>query len=266
MLIYEPQGKAREYSPLAINLYTGCGHRCSYCYVPKTLRLDRKIFDNEVNPKTSVIQTLKKEIPKFRNSDKQIFMSFTTDPYNPLDRELQLTRKALELFLLYRIPISILTKSGLVSLRDMDIFKKFGEHIKIGASLTYDNNYDSDRIEAGAAMPEERLLMLKMLHDNGIKTWVSFEPIMHGKQVVNLLNQCIDYVDEFQFGKLDVEKRPIDWNSFLQPIVDLLRSKNKEFYIKETLRAAADKVILNPHEKEMDYLTLKPFDKGLFKN
>jgi DNA repair photolyase len=260
-LIYEPKGKAREYSPLAINLYTGCGHKCSYCYVPKVLRIDKSDFDNNVNSRKDVINKLKKELPKHKNSDLQVFMSFTTDPYNPIDAELKLTREALKLFLEYQIPVSILTKSGLKALRDLDIIQKFGSHIKIGASLTYDNDIDSSRVENGAALPQERLEMLKVFHESGVRTWTSFEPIISPTQTLNMINRAIEFTDEFQLGKLADDKRVIDWERFLEDAVNILRTNKKEFYIKETLRKTASNVLLELKEYEMDYLTLKPFSK-----
>ena len=259
-LIYEPSGKAREYSPLAMNLYSGCGHKCSYCYVPNVLRIDRKDFDTNVNPKKNIVEKLENEIKKYSYSKLQVFMSFTTDPYNPLDETEKLTRKALEFFYKYKVPVSILTKSGLKALRDLDIIKKFGEHIKIGTSLTYDNPKDSNRIEAGAAVPDERLEMLKTFHSEKVKTWVSFEPILKPDQVLNLLKQSLNYVDEYQFGKLANDTRVFDWTKFLTKVVTILRSNKSEFYIKDTLRESAN-IELLPAEYDLDRLTLKPFTK-----
>lgn len=257
-LIYEPSGKAREYSPLAINLYSGCGHKCSYCYVPAVIRMNRQDFDTNVNPRKNILDNLEKEIKKYQNSDKQVFMSFTTDPYNPLNETEKLTRTALELFYKYKVPVSILTKSGLKALQDLDIIKKFGKHIKIGASLTYDNETESNKVERGAALPNERLEMLKTFHQEGVRTWVSFEPIMKPDQVLNLLNKSLSFVDEYQFGKLANDGRVIDWSEFLLKVVNILRENKTEFYIKETLRESAN-IKLLPNEIEMDYLTLKPF-------
>ena len=81
--IYEPQGAAREYSPLALNYVRGCDHGCVYCYVPKMMkRFDAGYVHSEVYMKEEGV--LKKEIlascRKFRNSERQVFMSFTTDP------------------------------------------------------------------------------------------------------------------------------------------------------------------------------------------
>lgn len=258
-IIYEPKGKAREYSPLAVNLYSGCGHKCKYCYVPNVLYLDRVVFDSGAAERKDVIKTLERDAKQIKGSDKQIFMSFTTDPYNPTNDKLKLTREALNIFLENEIPVSILTKSGLRALQDLDIIKQFGKHIKIGTSLTYDNDIDSKKVESGAALPHERIEMLKEFHKNGVKTWVSFEPIIFPKQTINLLNLTLDFVNEYQFGKLSDEKRVIDWDYYINLIVNILRTKYIPFYIKETLRKSIT-INLLPEEIEMDLLTLPKFE------
>lgn len=258
-MIYEPRGKAREYSPLAVNLYTGCGHQCSYCYVPRVLHMDRYDFDNNPKARERSIEQLIKSAKKFTGTKNQVLMSFTTDPYNPLNDKLQLTIEALKIFLNYKIPVAILTKSGLKPLKDLSIIKLFGKHIKVGASLTYDNDNDSKRIERGAALPSERLEMLKQFHLNGVRTWVSFEPIMHIEQTINLIERSIEFVDEYQFGKLSGDTQQRDWKSFFNRIVPMLRINNKQFYIKKTLQSEAPKGLLNEQEIDMDYLNVPSF-------
>ena len=53
--IYEPKGKAKEYGDLAINIYTGCPHRCYYCFAPNVLRRDREIFHTCVEPRENIV-------------------------------------------------------------------------------------------------------------------------------------------------------------------------------------------------------------------
>lgn len=259
-IIYEPTGKAREYSPLAANLYSGCGHKCKYCYVPNVLKVNRKDFDETTTERNSVIRQLRSDAKKYKNSHKQILMSFTTDPYNPFNDQIGLTKQALQIFLENRIPVAILTKSGMRATQDIDIIKKFGAHIKIGASITYDNDIDSKRVESGAALPDERLLMLKTFHENNIRTWASFEPIIDPLQSYNMIIKSLPFTDEYQLGKLADDHRQYDWNNFLHKVVTLLRTNNKDFYIKETLRKAANKVTLTKEESQMDYLILRPFE------
>ncbi len=258
-MIYEPRGKAREYSPLAVNLYTGCGHQCSYCYVPRVLHMDRYDFDNNPKARERSIEQLIKSAKKYTGTKNQVLMSFTTDPYNPLNDKLQLTTEALKIFLNYKIPVAILTKSGIKPLKDLSTIKLFDNHIKVGASLTYDNDNDSKRIERGAALPSERIEMLKQFHLNGVHTWVSFEPIIHFEQTINLIERTIAYVDEYQFGKLSGDKQLRDWKSFINRIIPMMRINNKRFYIKQTLQKEVRKGLLTEQEIAMDYLNVPSF-------
>jgi DNA repair photolyase len=108
---------------------------------------------------------------KIYNKRKIFNCSSQKDPYNKLESELRLTRECLKIALKYKIPISILTKSKTV-LNDLDIIKKFGENIKIGFTLTFDNDIDSIDWEKEASLPKERVECLKVLKENNIKTWI----------------------------------------------------------------------------------------------
>ena len=64
-IIYEPAGKAREYSPLALNVYLGCSHKCEYCYANAMARRNgnKEYFCNP-SPRNNVLEKLSKELPK----------------------------------------------------------------------------------------------------------------------------------------------------------------------------------------------------------
>ena len=249
-VIYEPRGKAREYSPLALNLYMGCTHRCKYCYAPSCIQKSRENYFKVPEPRKNVLENLekqlKKEIPK-----EQVLLSFVGDVYCETADSNKLTRKVLEMLLDYKVPVAILTKGGKRCIKDMDIFKKFGDHIMIGATLTFDNDKDSLEWEEGASTPKERLETLKTLHENGIKTFASFEPVIYPEQSINLIKQSIDFIDVYKIGKLNNYKgidKTIDWTDFLIKCVDILRPAGKEFYIKHDLRRAAPSVRLFGNE------------------
>ena len=267
-MIYEPKGKAREYSPLAVNLYKGCGHGCAYCYVPNVIKVTRNEFDNQVEIKKDAIERLEASAKQFAGTDKQVLMSFTTDPYNILNDKMQLTREALKIFLKYKIPVAILTKGGEKVLKDYDIIKKFGKHIKIGASLTFKDKADSLKWERNASLPEERINTLKILHNLGVKTWASMEPVIDPVQSLNLINASYKFVDEYQVGKVNHIKNEIDWKDFLNKAVDILMNYEKEFYIKKELKEADPELDIDKKYTDMDYLTLPAFEdieQDLFK-
>jgi hypothetical protein len=89
------------------------------------------------------------------------------------------------------------------------------------------------------------------LHDNGIKTFASFEPVIFPDQSLNLIKQSLGYVDVYKVGKINnyngIDKT-IDWKDFLEKAVSILRESGKAFYIKHDLRQAAPSVRLYGNE------------------
>ncbi len=253
-VIYEPKGKAREYSPLALNIYNGCDHLCKYCYVQTSMGVNQF---NGVKPRKDLLKAIESDC---RNNEitKQVLLSFTGDPYCNEDINIGLTRKVLEILLKYQIPVAILSKGGNRCLRDLDLFKQF-DNIKVGATLTFDNNEHSKYYEPGAANPDERFETLKILHEYKIKTFVSLEPVFSEEQTLNIINMTYPFVDHFKIGKLNHYKvrKEVDWKSFLNNSVNLCLSLNKEFYIKEDLWAFNDSLDINNKYLNKDYLCLK---------
>ncbi len=60
--IYEPKGAAKEYGDYALNIYTGCPHRCPYCYVPGVLRRDRETFHSVVEPRAGIVEKTRRQL------------------------------------------------------------------------------------------------------------------------------------------------------------------------------------------------------------
>lgn len=253
-MIYTPRGKAREYSPLALNLYLGCTHACKYCYAPGCMQKTREAYYAKPAPRSKVIEGLKKELSK-QVPKEQILMSFIGDPYTDATDDNSITREALEILADSHAPVAILTKAGKKCLKDLDVFKRFGEHIQIGATLTFDNEKDSLEWEPGAALPEDRLETLRILHENGVRTFASFEPVIIPAQSLSLMSDGLDYIDVYKIGKINnyggIDKK-IDWTKFLNETVDLLRGAGKQFYIKHDLRLAAPSIRLYGNEVLQD--------------
>jgi len=240
-IIYKPKGRAMEYSPLALNHYRGCDHGCSYCYVPKIFARDRKYNHNVVTERKDVIATLKKEVTKYKNCDEPVLMMFTGDPYCKYNDKKKLTRKVLKLLLANNIRVTILSKGGKRILQDLDLFKQFGDRIKVGASLTFNDNASSLENEPGAALPLERVEALEILKDNDIKTWASIEPVIYPEASLRMIYRTLHCVDEYKVGKLNHIKSNIDWKDFAFRVIKLLRATNKNFYIKKDLMIYLDK-------------------------
>jgi DNA repair photolyase len=238
-LVYEPNGKAREYSPLALNIYDGCDHLCKYCYVPEMMtRFNPSWKQSEVKAKgNGFLEKLDAELSRTK-PQKQILLSFTGDPYCSEEIRQAHTRSVHTILNRHNCAVAILTKGGSRCLRDLDIFKAFGPNIKLGSTLTFDNDKDSLHWEPGGALPKDRVKTLKKLHEEGIKTFVSFEPVIKPAQSLNLIRLCLPFVDQFKVGRWnhDKEANKIDWASFLKESVDILRKAEKVFYVKHDLR------------------------------
>lgn len=249
-MIYTPAGKAREYSPLALNLYMGCTHHCLYCYGPSCLQRTRESYFITPSPRKGVIEGLIKELKRNRPTE-QVLLSFVGDVYCETTDNNVLTRLVLEILLDAKVPVAVLTKGGKRCLKDLDLFRAFGEHIQVGTTLTFDNDADSLEWESGAAMPAERLEVLRELHKNGVRTFASFEPVIIPEQSLNLMQQGLDCIDVYKVGKINNFRgidKTIDWTAFLQQTIDILRTAGKEFYIKHDLRVAAPSVRLYGNE------------------
>lgn len=262
--IYEPSGAAREYSPLALNYIKGCDHGCAYCYVPRLMkRFDSNYVHSNVYIKEE--QALLKEVrlsaKKHADSPKQVFLSFLTDPYSHFNKETKLTRRMLEMLYENRIPVSILTKGGYNVLEDLDIIKLFGGNIQVGGSLTFTNDADSLKWEKSAALPQERFDTLRILHENGVKTWASMEPVIYPEQSLEIMGLTHEFIDAYKIGKLNhfpKHEEKFDWTKFLNDSIAIMRKHGKQFYIKNDLSLFANQdTHLELCERDMDFLALK---------
>lgn len=235
--IYEPKGRAQEYSSLAVNLYRGCGHGCQYCYAPQTLKIARKEFYYSPAPRKDIIAELKKKLEVFSTPDRYILLSFTSDPYQPLDQELKITRQAIELLKLKGCKIEILTKAGLNATRDFDLLDPAVD--KMGTTLTFAPGHEDEawKWEPHATLPTDRIPFLFAAKNRGFQTWVSLEPVIDPAQSLRLIDITHEYVDYFKVGILNhhVHAKTIDWKRFGNDAVEKLTKYGKEFMLKDDL-------------------------------
>ncbi|HOO44437.1 MAG TPA: radical SAM protein, partial [Bacillota bacterium] len=120
------------YHDYNMNLYRGCSHGCIYCD-SRSLCYGIDVFE-KVMPKKDAIRILESELMRKRKKGI-VAMGSMSDPYNPLEKTLELTRSALKLFLKYGFGTSIITKSHLVT-RDLDLLKAINEHHSVIVNIT----------------------------------------------------------------------------------------------------------------------------------
>ena len=171
-----------EYS---LNPYQGCEHGCSYCYARPTHEywgfsagID---FERKIMVKKNAPELLEKFFRKRNYFPKTIMLSGNTDCYQPIERELEITRKILEVCLAYRHPVSILSKNALV-LRDLDLFIKMNELnlISVALSIPTMNEDLRRKMEPRTSSAIKKLEALKILKENNIPTGAMIAPIIPG--------------------------------------------------------------------------------------
>lgn len=249
-LIYKPSGKAREYSPLALNPYSGgCDHGCTYCYCAS---IQRGNWGRTPHPRN--LKGLQKEAQK---ADKQILLSFISDPYNGLESQYRATRKALQTLSHAGCSVAILSKGGKRCLADLSLFTAWPEkRIKVGATLTFVTDKLRQEYEPGSCNTEERLDVLRELHNAGIQTWASIEPVIDAHESLAVIETSLEFVDGYKVGKLNHRQSDTDWSKFCMAAVSLIRSAGKKLYVKNDLRPFAPKGFLTPDECNCDYMCL----------
>lgn len=235
-LIYEPRGKAAEYSPLAMNIYKGCSHGCVYCYAPAATYNQRETFHANVQPRNNFFQELGKDLIKFRDDKRPVLLCFTTDPYQHIEEAAKLTRYSLKKLIENGNIVKILTKGGTLAVRDFDIMAS--GNCDFGATLTFLDEARSLEWEPSAAPPENRLAALRAAKERGIRTWASLEPVIDPAAVYDIIRATHEFVDLYKVGKLNYHpvSKTIDWHDFRVNVESLLTSLNKDFYIKDDLR------------------------------
>ncbi len=194
---------ARNNSPdvgfnASINPYRGCEHGCIYCYARPTHEylgfsagLD---FESKIMVKENAPELLEAELASPKWHPQTLAFSGVTDPYQPVERRLQITRRCLEVLVKFRNPVGIITKNRLVT-RDIDLFKQLAEHNAIGVNLSV-TSLDRDLqgiLEPRTSVPQARLEAVRQLHDAGIPVGVMVAPIIPGltdHEIPAILNAC----------------------------------------------------------------------------
>lgn len=227
--IYKPKGKAAEYGKYAVNLYSGCIHGCKYCYVPRVLRMDRDDFHSGFKLREGILEQLDRDAAK-HPKDKPVFLSFTSDPYQPGAEAT--TREALKILNSHGINFRILTKGGLRAVNDFDLYKSgdwFGE------TLVYK---DSQGNEPLAASTDERMEALQFAKEEGISTWVSFEPVISENDTLYLLARVVrdKLADEVKIGACSGGHSLVtDWWEFYDVARRICENYNMKYYLKKDL-------------------------------
>lgn len=221
--IYEPKGAAKEYGDLAINIYTGCPHRCYYCFAPSVLRRDREQFHTHIEPRKNIVEEVRRQLDREHITGKLIHLCFTCDPY-PTGYDSTATREIIKLLKDSGNHVQILTKG--VGRRDFDLL---------------DNEDWYGITEDGTGENKERWRGLAEAHRLGIKTWISFEPVVNEDKFFSRLHNLAPFADRVKIGKLNYYPSVINWAEFGRKAEKLCQDMGLDYYIKDSLRKEMEK-------------------------
>jgi DNA repair photolyase len=182
----------------SVNPYRGCQHACAYCYArPSHEYLDLGAgtdFDTKIVVKRDAAALLRDAFDRPSWQGELVMFSGVTDCYQPLERDLALTRGCLEVCLAYRNPVSVISKSVLVE-REIDLFLALAEHARFGisVSLAFSDNATSRAIEPWVPSPDRRFKLIETLARAGVPVGVMCAPIIPGvndSQMVAVLERA----------------------------------------------------------------------------
>lgn len=167
----------------SINPYRGCEHGCIYCYARPThayMGLSPGIdFETRLFYKPEAARLLEEELSRPGYVCKPIMLGANTDPYQPVERRLRVTRSVLEVLAKCRHPVSVVTKSALV-VRDLDLLTDLARDglASVMISITTLDPHTKRVLEPRAGSPEARLRALRQLADAGVPTGVMVAPVI----------------------------------------------------------------------------------------
>ena len=240
--IYQPSGKAEEYSEWACNFYNGCSNQCSYCYLQKgrnakiytSVPTLQKGFKDEEDAINRFRKEMLRNLPELMKHG--LFFSFTTDPLLP--ETMGLTAKAVRRCMENGVNVRLLTKRadfvepffGLLSAKegyDEELYKK---HVAFGFTLT-----GHDELEGNSSPNLERIKTMKELHDRGYRTFVSAEPVIDPASSLQVIKETLDFCDLYMVGLLSSEK---DYGKAdVRNLVDELQKlpRKPKIYLKDSV-------------------------------
>jgi DNA repair photolyase len=182
----------------SVNPYRGCEHGCIYCFARPTheyLGMSAGLdFESKIMVKTDAPKLLEEELSSPKWKPQVLVMSGVTDPYQPVERKLRITRGCLEVLAKFRNPLAIITKNRLVT-RDIDLLGELARYdaAAVNVSVTSLDPNLQRVLEPRTSSPSARLEAIATLHAAGIPVGVMVAPIIPGltdHEVPRIVEAC----------------------------------------------------------------------------
>ena len=220
------KSKIYEY---VVNPYIGCQHACSYCYARFMKRFTghREPWGEFVDVKVNAPDLLRQEIKRKKKGG--VWVSGVCDPYQPLEAKYKITRKCLEILIGNNWPITVQTRSPLVT-RDADLLKAAND-IEVGMTISTLDDRIRQLFEPHAPSIKSRIKALDELHRAGIRTFAMIAPLLpKAEGLVNELEGKVDYVL--------IDRLNYHYSDWVYKENDLENAMSNSFFSQKTIELA----------------------------
>ena len=170
---------------VSVNPYRGCEHGCAYCYARPShefLGMSAGLdFESKIVVKYNAPNLLRKELSNPSWKPQTLVMSGVTDPYQPIEKKLEITRGCVQVLTASRHPLVIITKNYLVT-RDIDLLSELAEvnAVRVVLSITSLDPAITNTMEPRTSRPRKRLQAVRELSNAGISVQVNIAPVIPG--------------------------------------------------------------------------------------
>lgn len=199
-----------------LNVYRGCAHGCVYCYAlySHDYLQTGGDFSSQIFVKENLVEVLEKELRKKTWKGEMVNLGGVTDSYQPLEKRVEMMPDILRLFIKYRNPLTISTKSDLI-LRDIGLYSHLARltHVNVSVTITTPDESIRQKIEPFASKTNCRFDVLKAFTRAGVHTGLHIMPIIpfvtdQTEQLETLFKKaCQCGVDYLLTGKLYLKGR-----------------------------------------------------------
>lgn len=219
-----------------MNIYRGCCHGCIYCDSRSECYQIRD-FD-QVQAKEDALLIIRDDLRR-KVKTGVVGTGAMSDPYNPFEKELELTRHAMELVDAFGFGMAVATKSALM-LRDMDILESIKEHSPVLCKVTVTTTDDAlaRKIEPNVSLPSQRLDMIARLRERGIFAGILLMPVLpfledNKETIVSVVRSAHEAGASFIYGALGMTLRGNQREWYFDRLEELFPGEGlKERYLR----------------------------------
>lgn len=249
-VIYQPQGRAAEYSRYALNIFEGrCPHACGYCFAEHLPAACRKDRDPTYRPKRDILARVERDCERIERAggwpeeNGPVLLCFTGDPY-PFGRlDLQaVTDEVIVLLGAAGVPVTVLSKNG-VAVKDRVIGAPIlftPEQVTVATSIVCRDGGEVRREwEPMAPSGFGRWAALQEARSQGFRTWVSVEPVIAPDEALEVIRhgQELGCVEHWRIGPLNHHPHAatVDWPRFGEDLARVLTETGARYYLKHDM-------------------------------